>query len=281
MASLHLTKSRTIAGLQCLRRLWLLVHEPPDYEEPGAGSPLAMGQEIGLHAHKLFPGGVLVAEEPWQHAQAVARTVALMADAAVPAVFEAAFVHDDIRIRVDVMERTPDGWGLREVKSSTRVKDQHLDDVALQRHVLAGAGVPVSSAEVLHVNNGYLRGAGDVDWPGFFTRCAHAFSRTARLWSSRAATAIRRMGASSRTVARRTSRLTGSPIYRASPWPAGRSWRRSASTRSQPSRPASHSRPSRPSSAMRQPAGSPTSRPAWRGCCTGSARRPATWTSRP
>ncbi len=170
MVSLHLTKSRTIAGLQCLRRLWLLVHEPPDYEEPGAGSPLAMGHEIGLHAHKLFPGGVLVAEEPWQHVQAVARTAALMADAAVPAVFEAAFVHDDIRIRVDVMERTPDGWGLREVKSSTRVKDQHLDDVALQRHVLAGAGVPVSSTEVLHVNNGYLRGTGDVDWPGFFTR---------------------------------------------------------------------------------------------------------------
>lgn len=174
MASLHLTKSRTIAGLQCLRRLWLLVHEPPDYEEPGAGSPLAMGHEIGRHAHKLFSGGVLVAEEPWQHAQAVARTAALMADAAVPAVFEAAFVHDDIRIRVDVMERTPAGqgagWGLREVKSSTRVKDHHLDDVALQRHVLAGAGVPVSSAEVLHVNNDYLRGTGEVDWPAFFTR---------------------------------------------------------------------------------------------------------------
>ncbi len=170
MASLHLTKSRTLAGLQCLRRLWLLVHEPPDLEEPDAGSPLAMGHEIGRHAHKLFPGGVLVAGAPWQHAQAVARTAALMADVAVPAVFEAAFVHDDIRIRVDVMERTPDGWGLREVKSSTRVKDQHLDDVALQRHVLAGAGVPVSSTEVLHVNTGYLRGAGDVDWPVFFAR---------------------------------------------------------------------------------------------------------------
>ena len=174
MASLHLTKSRTLAGLQCLRRLWLLVHEPPDYEEPDAGSPLAMGHEIGRHVHKLFPGGVLVAEEPWQHAQAVARTAALMADMAVPAVFEAAFVHDDIRIRVDVMERIPagqgGGWGLREVKSSTKVKDHYLDDVTLQWHVLIGTGVPVSSAEVLHVNNGYVRGAGGVDWPAFFTR---------------------------------------------------------------------------------------------------------------
>ena len=120
MPSLHLTKSRTIAGLQCLRRLWLQIHEPPDYEEPGAGSPLAMGHEIGLHAHKLFSGGVLVDEESWQHAQAVARTATLMTDAAVPAVFEAAFIHDDIRIRVDVMERTANGWRLCEVKSSTQ-----------------------------------------------------------------------------------------------------------------------------------------------------------------
>lgn len=159
-----------MAGLQCLRRLWLLVHEPPEHEEPPAGSPPAMSREIGRHAHRLFPGGALVDEEPWQHAQAVARTAALMVDPAVPAVFEAAFVHDDVRVRVDVLERHSEGWGLREVKSSTSVKQHHLDDVAVQVHVLAGAGVRVVSAEVLHVDNSYVRGAGDVDWPALFAR---------------------------------------------------------------------------------------------------------------
>ena len=159
-----------MAGLQCLRRLWLIVHEPQPYEEPPAGSPLAVGYEIGRHAHKLFPGGVLVAEEPWQHEEAVARTAMLMRDPAVPAIFEAAFTHDDIRVRVDVLERLPDGWGLREVKSSTRVKDHYLDDVALQLHVLEGAGVAVRSAEVLHVDNTYIRGTGEVAWPEFFAR---------------------------------------------------------------------------------------------------------------
>ncbi len=168
MTSAHLTKSRYVAGLQCHRRLWLLVHEPPDYKEPPSGSLLAVGHEIGRHAHKLFPGGVLVAYEPWRHAEAVARTAALMADTAVPAIFEAAFVHEDIRIRVDVMERRADGWGMREVKSSTRVKDHHLDDVALQAHVLARTGIDVTSAEVLHVNNAYVRGTGEVDWPAYF-----------------------------------------------------------------------------------------------------------------
>jgi hypothetical protein len=159
-----------MAGLQCLRRLWRLVHEPQDYAEPPAGSPIAIGFDIGRHAHELFPGGVLLTEEPWQHAEAVARTRALMDDPAIPAIFEAAFTHDDIRVRVDVLERLPGGWGLREVKSSTRVKDHYLDDAALQLHVLEGAGLAVLSVEVIHVDNTYIRGQGEVEWSAFFAR---------------------------------------------------------------------------------------------------------------
>jgi hypothetical protein len=90
MASLHLTKSRYIAGLQCPRRLWLVVHEPQPYEEPAPGFPLDIGQVIGRKGRLLFPNGVLVTEAPWEHAEAVARTAALMDDAGVPAIFEAA-----------------------------------------------------------------------------------------------------------------------------------------------------------------------------------------------
>jgi hypothetical protein len=171
LPSQHLTKSRYIAGLQCPRRLWLVVHEPLPYEEPAAGSPLDIGQQIGGKAHLLFPGGVLVNEEPWQHAEAVTRTTALMGDAGVPAIFEAAFEYDDIRIRVDVMERLAPGvWGLREVKSSSRLKDHYLDDIALQAYVLRGAGVTVASIELLHVNTTYVRGAGEICWVDFFAR---------------------------------------------------------------------------------------------------------------
>ena len=171
MASLHLTKSRYIAGLQCLRRLWLLVHEPQPYEEPAPGSPMDIGQEIGRKAHLLFPGGALIDEEPWQHAQAVAKTNAIMIDERVPAIFEGAFEFDGIRIRVDVLERLPQGnWGLREVKSSTGPKDYYFDDIALQVYVLKGAGVAVSSIELVHVNTAYVRGPGCISWTDFFAR---------------------------------------------------------------------------------------------------------------
>ena len=130
-----------------------------------------IGQEIGQKAHLLFPGGARIEEEPWQHAEAVTRTAALMSDARVPAIFEAAFEYEDIRIRVDVLERlAPGTWGLREVKSSSGLKDHYLDDIALQTYVLRGAGVAISSIELLHVNTKYVRGPNGISWTDFFIR---------------------------------------------------------------------------------------------------------------
>jgi hypothetical protein len=94
-----------------------------------------------------------------------------MRDPAVPAIFEAAFEHDGIRIRVDVMERLPgEKWGLREVKSSTRLKEHYLDDIALQAYVVRNVGVNLASVQLLHVNNAYVRGPGGIDWPQYFAR---------------------------------------------------------------------------------------------------------------
>ena len=91
---------------------------------------------------------MLVDEEAWQHGQATARTRQLMADHNVGAIFEAAFVHAGVRVRVDVLERLgPRTWGLREVKQGASVKDVYLDDAAVQRFVLEGAGVRLRSVE--------------------------------------------------------------------------------------------------------------------------------------
>lgn len=141
-----------------------------------------IGQEIGGKAHLLFPGGVRIEEAPWQHAEAAARTTVLMNDARVPAIFEAAFEYEDIRIRVDVLERLAHGaWGLREVKSSSGLKDHYLDDVALQTYVLRGTGVAVSSIELLHVNTAYVRGPTGIRWTDFFGRLDVGDAVAARL----------------------------------------------------------------------------------------------------
>ncbi len=170
---MYLTKSTYVAGRQCERRLWLTCHAP-DLATPATQTVQArfdLGSAVGSRARDLFPGGVLVSEAPWEHSQAVERTRGLLQDATVGAVFEAAFEHQGVRVRVDVLERQAEGrWGMCEVKSSTRVKDVHLEDVALQRFVVSGAGVQLGSVEVMRINSQYVRGDDGIEWARFFMR---------------------------------------------------------------------------------------------------------------
>jgi len=178
MPSPHLSKSRYLSALQCSRRLWLDIHAPEEAAPLGEAARhiFRMGTEVGLAAHALFPDGVLVATLATDHAAAVRETRALMADESIPAIFEAAFEFEGVRIRVDILERlgggrAGGGWGLREVKSSARVKrTQHLPDLAVQKWVLEGSGVEVDSAELVHVDAGFVRGGGEIDWATYFRR---------------------------------------------------------------------------------------------------------------
>ena len=73
-------------------------------------------------------------------------------------------------IRVDALERLPDGrWRLNEVKSSTRIKHEHLEEVALQAYVIAGDGLDLADAHLVFVNNKYFR-AEEINWKGLFCR---------------------------------------------------------------------------------------------------------------
>ena len=167
----YLTKSSYVRATKCDRLLWLSWHRRQPYQDPLPGSPAATGIEIGEYAQRLFPDGVLVDEAPWAHAEAVERTRTLMEDPSVPAIFEAAFEADGIRIRADVVEYLGDNrWGLREVKSSTRVKADHVVDAAVQAHVMTLSGVEPASIELIHVNRDYVFRGGDIDWPQFFAR---------------------------------------------------------------------------------------------------------------
>ncbi len=137
----HLTKSKYVSGLRCPRMLWFNVHDPAPFSDPEPGSAIDVGIRIGRMAHQLFPGGVEVEEAPWEHEQARRVTRALMEDENIPAIFEAAFEYENVRIRVDVLERLNSGtWGLREVKSGLSVKESsgHIDDASVQLHVLRG-----------------------------------------------------------------------------------------------------------------------------------------------
>ena len=133
-----------------------------------------MGTEIGILAQRFFPGGVLVPPALRPREAAIAETARLIENLQVPAIFEGAFKHDGVVVRVDILERVPDAqgtpsaWRLIEVKSSTRVKDVHLDDLAIQRHVLTSAGMNIVGACVMHIDTSYLYNGGEIDLEALF-----------------------------------------------------------------------------------------------------------------
>lgn len=173
--SFRLTKSKYLAGLQCPKRLHLTVHRPDLATPPDAAARaiLGRGTEVGLLARRLCPGGVAVEPHPGKPEAALARTAELLADPAVPAIFEGALAADGALVRVDILERAPRGmdgmrWILTEVKASSRVKDVHLDDIALQAYVVEGAGVPLAGVRLLTVNRDCVFDGRELDLSRYF-----------------------------------------------------------------------------------------------------------------
>ena len=173
---LRLSKSKFLSGLQCHKRLYLEVHHPALATKPDAGTQAMfdMGTEVGELARCRFPGGALVAAGYRQSEAALVQTATLVQDLSVPAIFEAAFLHAGVLVRADILERLPaagdqpSSWRLIEVKSSTRVKDVHLEDLAVQSEVIIGAGLSLVSVCLMHINTAYLYRNGAIDLTKLF-----------------------------------------------------------------------------------------------------------------
>jgi predicted RecB family nuclease len=179
--SIGLSKSKFVAGCQCLKRLWFQVHEPELAEQPDAAAQAIMqqGHDVGMLARRLFPGGVEVCERSLD--QAIRATRELVANPEIPAIFEGAFEHGGVLVKVDILHRRRDGrWRLIEVKSTSDVKDHHYEDVAIQYRVAARSGLDVATACLAHVNRGYIYPGGEID-PRRFFRVRNLTRRVERL----------------------------------------------------------------------------------------------------
>ena len=161
-----------MAGLQCHKRLYFECFRR-DLADPVGEAQQAifdMGTRVGQLARELYPGGALIDCDHFHHNEAVASTRAMLPDSSVPAIFEAGFRYDDVRVRIDILARADDGkFDLLEVKSGTSTKKEHRPDVGVQLYVLEGCGVPVGRAAVAHLNREYVYPGGDYDLDELFS----------------------------------------------------------------------------------------------------------------
>jgi len=152
-----LTKSKIQTYIKCPKQLWLDIHHA-DLEVTDATQKSIMdqGTEFGVIARTFYPGGELV--DTLSTEDAVKKTQAIFDrfDAGEPRfpIYEAAFVRDDVTVRVDIMIPLEDGsWKIVEIKSGSvetkkGFKENLLFDAAIQYFVVSSNRIYISLVEL-------------------------------------------------------------------------------------------------------------------------------------
>jgi len=166
--------------MQCPLYVWLEARtDAPRAEvDPFTQALFDAGQEVGDQARQRWnrrlttvggAPGLLMSEDPTKHDETVAETQTALADGA-SVVFEAAFTHGGVKVRVDVLERLSDGtFALNEVKSTAHYEEpKHLLDAAVQLWAVRGAGLDVSRVALVHLNGNYEWSGGEYDLEELF-----------------------------------------------------------------------------------------------------------------
>jgi hypothetical protein len=164
-----LTKSDYLKYLTHPAYLWLQKHAKdklPDIDER-AQAALDEGNLVETYARRLFPAGHLIDVHIFDGPDA---SRAYLTNPTGPQILFQPSVLTSRRLyaRADILIRTPDGWDLYEVKSSTSPKDAHYHDLAFQRLAFEEAGHRIARCFIVHINGHYVR-AGAVDVQELFT----------------------------------------------------------------------------------------------------------------
>ncbi|MFC2033414.1 DUF2779 domain-containing protein [Chloroflexota bacterium] len=161
-----LSKTKYLTGLQCPRLIWIEIHEPRKIPEtdPVTQHIFDQGHLVGELAKKLFPGGIDISTDNFMGN--IYRTKDLLQER--KPLFEAGILAGKLYSRVDVLSpASEEEWDIVEVKSSTSVKDVHINDVAFQRYCCNQCGLNIRKCHLALINNQYVR-EGEIDPKGLF-----------------------------------------------------------------------------------------------------------------
>ena len=173
----NLSKSKYITFCQCPKALWLKMYKPEEIEiDPLTQARFDAGTEVGNLAKSLF-GEYTEAtvckmtadgnQRPDLQAM-IAATQKLITDG-TDNIAEAAFIYDGCYCAVDLLHKTPQGYAIYEVKSSTDLKELEVyaQDVAYQKYVLTNCGLTITGTYLVNIDNEYVLD-GELDVKGFF-----------------------------------------------------------------------------------------------------------------
>lgn len=165
-----LSKSTFLRGLQCIKSLYLYKYfiQKRDAVSTEQQAIFNRGNNVGLLAQKLFPGGVdATPAKRSNNIEAVEKTKKLI-ESGVEVIYEAAFQHNQVLAILDILVKKDNEWYAYEVKSSTKISPTYILDASLQYWVITNSGIPLKDISLIIINNQYVRNGG-VDLNGLFS----------------------------------------------------------------------------------------------------------------
>jgi CRISPR/Cas system-associated exonuclease Cas4 (RecB family) len=153
----YLSKSDFLKYQTCPGYLWLWKNNRelvPQDDAEDIERRIEQGNEVESYARKLFPDGVLV-EDKLEQAQK--KTDELVA-AGKNTIFQAtAITTEGLLAMADIIVRDGDKWDIYEVKSTTDIKKEHINDAAFQLVAFEKAGFEIGKVHLIHLNSEYKR----------------------------------------------------------------------------------------------------------------------------
>ncbi len=165
-----ISKSSYIRGLQCTKSFYLnFFHKQIDIARDDQDKKIfEIGHDVGKYAQQLFPGGVDCGFEITRdRTKSIELTKQAIAEGK-EVIYEAAFEYDGLLCFIDILVKQGNQWVIYEVKSSTSVKEYHINDSAFQYYVISN-NIPVKDVFVVCLNNQYVRN-GEIDINQLFVK---------------------------------------------------------------------------------------------------------------
>ncbi|GAC1572979.1 MAG: hypothetical protein NVS3B23_08790 [Candidatus Saccharimonadales bacterium] len=157
---MQLSKSEYMMFLKQPAWLWLKKHDkqklPPVDENTQA--MFDAGNLFEAYAEKHFPDGIRLGFDNYDSYLTLPDRTREAIVAGTKTIFQGRFEAGRLTFICDVLTFHEDkSVDLYEIKSSTKVKPEHIYDLAFQVIVLEDCGYKVNSVAVIHVNNSYAR----------------------------------------------------------------------------------------------------------------------------
>ena len=162
-----LTKSKLLDFRRCPKLLWLEEHNQGGSElTPEAKARIRAGVQVGDVARRLYDRsgkGTSIVRRVAGVRRALQESAELLRTP--QPLFEAGFSADGAQAFADVMLPMRGAgklaWRLIEVKSASKVKDYHREDVAIQAYIAGAARVPLAAVALAHVDTSWVYPGGE------------------------------------------------------------------------------------------------------------------------